>query len=259
MSEIIEPVECDECNGSLDAHELDCPIALRAAVKGKITHEGDFELLDAKWELKGGRTVEFRIIEAPGDDVVHPFKKYQKRRAGRVGTIFHCVMTHRETAEIVLDTNVQLAAWAEGSDKGQSVKFWVDEDSSLHPFAGYRGKSGNVVGDIFVGILVEIADDGTAIDQKARELAERGSRRYTLSQYAWQLAHMNGRFLQFLEEKIPKPPKYPDLDWTPDVAHQFIKSRCKIESLGDLDRFPEAAEIFHQNIRRPYAKWSGEL
>jgi hypothetical protein len=226
-----------------------------------VAFEGDFELLHAAWDLTSGRTVELRVIEDEKNDRVHPFKKYQKRRGGRVGTRFHCTMTHAVSTQLVLNSEVQLAAWAEGSDKGQSVKFWIDEDASLHPFAGYRGKRGKSdVGDMFLGIFVELDDDNRAIDQVQRDRVERATgRKAGVSQYAWQLAHLNPRFVQFLAEKATRPAWMEGKTWDADTAHKFIKYVTKVESLGDLDRMPEAAQRFHDWIRKPFARFTGEL
>lgn len=239
------------------------PIDLeRERVKQLIAHEGSFELLDAAWDLNSGRTVTLRVIESPGADVIHPFKKFTKRRNGRAGTRFHCSMTHEGTAALILNGEVQLAAWAEGSDKGQSVKFWIDEDASSHPFAGYRGKRGSEVGELFAGMFVELDDDETPINQKSRSQVEGGGKtgRNRISTYAHMLCANNDRFIQFLREKVARP-DWMVGDWSPDNARLWIKFVCKIESIGDLnpETRPDKVEAFHNFVRRPFARFTGEL
>lgn len=227
-------------------------------LKQIVAHEGDFELLDAKWDLNSGRTVELRILEQPGEDKVHPFKQFQKRRNGRVGTRFHAVITHSVTAALIVNGEVQLAAWAEGSDKGQSVKFWLDEEASLHPFAGFRGKRGQTVGEIFVGVFIELDDDNSPINQGQRARVEGESKGGKLASLAWLMSHKNERFIQFLKEKAARPP-WLSGEWEERTAELWIKYVCKIESFKDLDRMPDKADVFHSHIRRPFAKFNGDL
>lgn len=227
----------------------------RNAKADEIAHESDFELLDALWTLKSGRTVELRVVETE-EDHIHPFKKYQKKRGGHVGTIFQTLFTKKDTGEIIYDGEMMLAGWGDGSDKGQWVKFWLDEERDLHPFAGFTGRHGREqIGDIFHGTFAELDDSSQPVDQKQEKKVTK--RKQTLSQFAYLLAHENEHFLQFLREKAP--PLANGKEWTPDIAHMFIKHVCgKIDSLGDLDRIDTAAETFHKAIRKPYARFCGE-
>jgi hypothetical protein len=220
----------------------------------KVAYQAEFELLNAAWDLKSGRTVELRIVEKPGEDLAHPFKKYQKRRGGRVGSRFHAVFTFGDT--VVYDDEAMLASWGEGSEKGLYVKFWLDEEALSHPFAGFQGRAGKNVGNVFCGVFVEIDDDQSAIDQGARDRLENKAK---LSSYAYRLARLTPTFLRWLDEKVPKPRD--DFNWSADMAHSFIRVQCSpkpgkpLESLADLDIIPEAAKLFHERVRLPYYAW----
>lgn len=39
------------------------------------------------------------------------------------------------------------------------------------------------------------------------------------------------------------------------LAKKFILSQCGVGSRNDLDRMPEAAERFHERIRKPFLAW----
>lgn len=39
-------------------------------------------------------------------------------------------------------------------------------------------------------------------------------------------------------------------------AAHVVRRRCKVESRGDLDRDPEAAQRFHELIRLPFSRFN---
>lgn len=40
-----------------------------------------------------------------------------------------------------------------------------------------------------------------------------------------------------------------------DAAKEFILQTCGIISRNELDRYPTAADLFHERIRKPYLAW----
>lgn len=133
---------------------------------------GDVEILNATWSLDSGRQVELRIC-GEAYERIHPFKRYQQRRNGRVGTRFAAVFASHLTGQPWPTMEVMLAGWKDSSVNSQSVTFWLDNDPSLHPFAGCTRRKGNQVGDLFALVLKELDDDDTPIDQQKRATAER--------------------------------------------------------------------------------------
>lgn len=215
------------------------------------------ELLNARWDLDSGRTVEFRIVEQPGEDRVNPFKKCQKRRGGRVGQIFRSVVVTTDTQSITYDSEFMLCGWGESSNKGQWVSFWLDEDASLHPFAGFRRRSGDGLGRFFMVVLSVIDDEGRPTDIVVEQgiirsntpTAKRIIRR--LSQDAHVIV-TGDLFIQWLKEKI-----HTEKEWTPELSKKWAREKIGVESLSEIDTDKDKANKFHTLIRLPFSEWAG--
>ena len=224
-----------------------------------VAHQGMLELLDASWGLTDGRQVKFRLVEGPGELGVHPFKHFTRRRGGRVGTRFHVVFVHVDSEKQFDTMEVMLAGGGEPLGQGQWVKFWLDDESSNHPFAGYRGRGKDKPGDIFGAAFVEVADDDEPVDQEKRARLEHGTRRKQhLSQFA-ALLSTNQNFLQYLTEKaevegILRPAQWWEAD---DHVARWIRWVCQISSRSELDTNEKAARIFHEKVRKPFNDWYG--
>jgi hypothetical protein len=135
-----------------------------------IAFSGEFEVIEAAWSLANGRTATFRICgEAFGRN--HPFKKFQQRRSGRVGTRFHASFVSPDSGESI-NIELMLCSWKDSSSIGQTVAFWLDNDSSLHPFAGCAYRKGSEPGDVFAVAIVELTDDDQPVRQDANHLGE---------------------------------------------------------------------------------------
>jgi hypothetical protein len=129
--------------------------------------QGNIEILNATWSLDEGRMVEFRLC---GDSFgrLHPFKKYQQRRNGRVGTRFMGAFA-ADGEPVRYQGEVMLASWKDTSGTGLSVRLWLDNEHSEHPFAGCQRRKNGTPGDILFLALVEIQDDETQVDQDQRD------------------------------------------------------------------------------------------
>lgn len=44
-----------------------------------------------------------------------------------------------------------------------------------------------------------------------------------------------------------------------ELAKEYILQTCGIISRNELDRYPTAAELFHERIRKPYLAWKEGL
>lgn len=231
------------------------------ATESLITFSGECELLQATWDLSSGRTVELRILEKPGIDRVNPFKQYTRRRNGHAGQLFAMAISEVGNSNIVYSSDGMLAGWGDSHDKGQWVKFWLDEEADRHPFAGYRRRHGQELGQFFMVALVLLDSEGNAIDPTAEHLAEAAAesrKGRTISQQA-HLMITGSMFVQYLREKSSwtKTLIRQGREWDADLARRYVKWFLKIESLSDLDRYPEKEARFHREIREPFSKWSG--
>jgi hypothetical protein len=238
-----------------------------------IAFRGDCELLNASWSLDSGRTIEFRIT-GQAFDRLHPFKQFTQRRAGRAGTLFQAAVADvKAGGELVYRGDAMLAAWGDSNTLGQHFKLWLDEEADRHPFAGYSRRKAGVPGDLFFVILVEVSDDGTPVDQERRRRAEanqsqgvlqtdqsgtagaisggaaRGAAKKLSSQaHLTVTSPMFVRYLQETKSHIRK-------EWTKDLARAYAKHVVGVESLSELDRSGEAAQRYHDQIRRPFLRW----
>lgn len=218
-------------------------------------------MLNAQWSLDSGRTVELRIVEQPGVDRVNPFKQYTRRRAGHVGQLFAAAICEVGFERLVYGSDLMLAGWGDTSDKGQWVRFWLDEEADRHPFAGFRRRAGKELGQFFMLALVLLDTDGQPIDPHAVAITEAAAAPKKGRTFA-QSAHLmitGNLFVQYLREKSDWTGKLrkKGQEWTPELARRYVKYVLGIESLSDLDRFPEKVALFHREIREPFSKWSG--
>jgi len=253
-----------------------------------IAWQGTVEILNAAWSLDSGRTVELRLC---GDsyDRVHPFKRFQKKRNGRIGTRFQAAFSRVDGGEVVLTMEVMLAAWKDSSSIGQSITLWLDDEVAVHPFCGCQRRKAAIAGDMFALVLVELNDDDTPVDNRSEQFSDnagvhprpaaapgdahaRGAGAGDGSSGPGPRANRKGAagnhspkklsssvhllvtsqiFLRWLQETKGTLVK----EWTPELARRYAKSLLKVESLGDLDRDQEAVKRYHELIRRPYERW----
>jgi hypothetical protein len=209
--------------------------------------------MNAQWKIDEGRTVDLRLA-GDGFERVHPFKRFQKKRAGRVGTRFHMTCADTQTGELIFNGEVMLAGWNDTSFQGQTIKLWIDEESTRHPFAGYIRRSGKAVGSIFQSVLVEVSEDDTPVDQHAeKNLEDAHARKKKAFSSSAHLMVTSAKFVQYVRETQNCTGTV-----DPEYAKKWVKWRVGIESLSDLDRDPMALKRFREVIQRPFARWNGE-
>lgn len=259
------------------------------AVETTLTHDhvafrGEVEILNATWSLDEGRMVELRLCgEAYGR--IHPFKKHQQRRNGRMGTRFRASFANSKTGDPLSTMDLMLASWKDTSRTGQSIRLWIDNEVEVHPFSGCERRNGQIPGDMFAVVMVELDDDDSAINQSKRDRVERGEGPVGPTPQgaevegpgenplpSHQRAHHGGNkgksrsprklsstvhllvtsplFLRFLQEtKAELVPR-----WDSQKAREYVKSYLKVQSLSELDRDPAAARRW-EKVRQAYDKW----
>lgn len=129
-----------------------------------IAFKGEVEVLDASWSLRDGRQVTFRLCGEPFGRI-HPFKQYQQRRGGKVGTRFRASFARAATGEALNTFDLMLASWKDSSTAGQQVTFWIDDEPDAHPFCGCTYRQNGTPGEIFALVLVELDDEDKPVDQ----------------------------------------------------------------------------------------------
>jgi hypothetical protein len=133
-------------------------------------------------------------------------------------------------ASVAYSDEAMLAGWADGP-QGATVTFWLSPDEPRHPFLGCTRASAQTPGDRFTAAFVELADDGTAVEQEAAERHEKAAQtgKYQHLSNVAALFIKNPRFHDFLRDRV-------DLrDWTTDLADKWLKHYLKIDSKSELD------------------------
>lgn len=171
-------------------------------------------------------------------------KKFQRKRSGRVGTRFAAAIADKN-GEIRVNTEVMLKGWTESATGGQQFSLWLDNESTLHPFAGCQHRKREEPGEMFKISLLELQDDDTPEPQEGR------IRTRTKSQDAHLLV-TGSMFVQFLRET-----KGSMAQWDSGKSKQYVKSKLGIESLSMLDRMPDKAKEYDEKIIKPYEQWRG--
>lgn len=211
-----------------------------------VVYQGELELANANWSLGSGRTVDFWLHDQK-DLAINPFKVYQKRRNGKVGQRFQAAIVPVGFEIPAYSGELMLAAWAD-TDKGKSVRFWLDEEASLHPFAGYNKRDAKNSGQRFMAALSLIDEEGRPLDpDRVDEMEARGARKRTRSQDV-HLIVTGHKFMEWMlkyEGEIPNGgPK------------QRVKDVLNIVSLAELDTNEIAYKHWIDYYWRPFSRWA---
>lgn len=200
-------------------------------------------MINARWDLESGRTVDFRIA-GDGYERIHPLKRFQRKRGGRLGTRFAAAIVD-EHGQIRVNTEVMLKGWTESATGGQQFSLWLDNESTLHPFAGCRHRKRDEPGEMFRFTLLELQDDETPAPQEGTVKTIRPSN----------VAHLlvtGNMFVRFLKETKPNLAK-----WDNVISKRYVKQVLGIESLADLDKLPKKAREYDETFVQPFERWRG--
>lgn len=215
-----------------------------------IAYQGQFEILDASWSIHSGRMMELRVVERDDmPDMANPFKKFRKSGEHTTGTRFRVNLWKDGTGEdLASDVDCILKAWGEAYDRGQWVRFTMDEELDRHPLHGLTARFKEQAGTKIFGVFFEIDDDEKVIDQRHRRMKP--------SQYAHLLCFKNELFLMYLSEQVRINNQLRD-DWTGERAKEYVKWKLALESFSQLDRSVAFQEKMYKAIREPFERWRG--
>lgn len=144
---------------------------------------------------------------------------------------------------------VQLAGWTKSDSHGRapSVTFFLQDDEDAEFFAAYtaakgRGKN-HVAGQIF-DCAISISDQ----DDQSQEMVKQTTKRSNSGLSFWAVMRCKEpqfhRFLNIADDLNAE-----------NHARDMILRVCRIESRSELDTNKEAADIFHEQFRRPFLDW----
>jgi len=221
-----------------------------------IAWHGVVTMHQAAWGDEAGSTVTFRLPMADHEGERNPFQSFTKRRKGRAGTRFYMAVTTSESVpkSLYMD-EVMLAGWNDSQQHGHTVKFWLCNDGMGHPFEGM-----NRTQELALA-LSELDDDNEVIDQKMRDRVEKQveTGKQKLSNVAAMLCRQK-KFYDFCMEQYVQSGQ---IDFSPPVhdeatAKQWMYQELGINSRAELDSEQQAAQLFHDKVRKPYLVWLGE-
>jgi len=227
-----------------------------------IAWTGKVTMARADWNDENGSTVTFKLpMDKDAEDRRNPFHAFTKRRKGRAGTRFMMVcQTYAKDAlrHLLYEDEVMLAGWNDSQTNGHTAKFWLCGDLLGHPFDGICRKQPLIIS------LVELDDDEEIIDQKVRDRVEKQSTRPSeRPSYAAAMLCKNEGFWTWIghDERVKQRLREePDLAMDmEDVAREWLCRAMEIESRSELDKSEVLAEKFHNQIRKPFVAWQGDL
>lgn len=145
------------------------------------------------------------------------------------------------TTPIAFQGEMMLAGWTDGHSAGPKIAFFLADKRDLDVFRDMTVKKGNMAGQRFMAVLVEIGPD-----EKPVPLG--------LSQRAALMCKSAG-FWQFVEAKSGF-----SRDGAPareQHATDYLRQFCGIDSRSELDRNERAATLY-QMLLTEYLAFSGE-
>lgn len=223
-----------------------------------IAFQGEIELLNAAWSLDSGRTVEFLLAGEQANELsINPFKVYQKRRGGKVGQRFRAVIVPLGFEVACFDDELMLAGWGD-TDKGKTVRFWIDEESSLHPFAGYNKRHGKNPGQRFMAAMSLIEEDESVGQPDPEDVpqTERKHRNWTRSQEVHLI--VTGRAFQIWMDQQLGIARLVEKGEPPISARDYVKSALQLSSLSELDIGEDAYNRWRERFWKPFSHWAEE-
>lgn len=136
-----------------------------------------------------------------------------------------------------------LAGWKESHTSGATVTFWLPDSGDLDIFRGMTARKGNVAGQRFMCVLVEIGSGEEPVRSSPPSEAAGPLCKWAV------LRCKEAAFWEWMTEALGA-----EVVDEPG-AREALLQVCCIGSRRDLDRDPRAAEMFHALIRRPYQSW----
>lgn len=156
-------------------------------------------------------------------------------------------------ALVAFHDEVQFCGWADNHTSGPRVTFWLADGDQLSFFRALTTKKGGRAGQRFYMTLVEIQDDERPVDQEKRRQIEEATRGGPLSKHAAMLCR-DEAFRRWLAEMEQMDAS----DVTEEIAADWIRGQCGVESRAELDHNVGAAQKYHNLVREPFIEWLGE-
>jgi hypothetical protein len=151
---------------------------------------------------------------------------------------------------VAFKDEVMLAGWSDSHNGSPKVVFFLRDSKSLEAFRHLTVAKGKTAGHRFVMVLVELGDDEMPInqsDKKGGALTKLAAMFCTQERF-WQWARLSDENGWARAEAMAMTSK------PVEVAAEWIRLVCGVQSRRELDSNPAATKLFHEKIRIPYSK-----
>jgi len=155
------------------------------------------------------------------------------------------------TTATAFQGELMLAGWGETHNGGAKLTFWLPDAGELDAFRALTVRKGNTAGQRFMAVLVQIGDDELPLPAPA------------LKPSAQAKPGLNAGSITLLAVRLCQSPDF--YLWATEhfgfavdcekAAADVIKDICNIDTRAKLDHNGDAAQSFHESIRKPYLAW----
>jgi len=147
---------------------------------------------------------------------------------------------------------VQLASWSESHSGGAKIVLWLNDPAELDAFRALTVRKGNVAGQRFMAVLVEIGDDEQPVEAPSSpppEPTPPAVKPFSgLTRLAIEWCEMPA-FWGWATRNFPSFGRVVNAE----QAKALILDRCCIKSRSELNTNQEAARYFDRYFRRPFS------
>lgn len=155
---------------------------------------------------------------------------------------------------------VMLAGWTETHNGGAKVTLWLPDPGDLDTFRGMTVRKGNVAGQRLACVLVEIGDDekpSPETDAAIVEAATEKVRGGDLARLAGMLCN-DPEFQKWMHQMNRGLWAHHRgrADSDAEAAAAIVRGACGVKSRAELDHNFDAAEVFHNQFRRPWLEYN---
>jgi hypothetical protein len=147
----------------------------------------------------------------------------------------------------------QFLAWGDGP-AGPWIKLLLPESDDLEPFRGMTAAKKTMAGQRLAIVIVEIDDQELPKTPPPIEADKETAKGGELAKLAGRLC-ADPKFQEWVIEHLAtmKPPRGEDRLPPGESAAIIVRRVCGIASRAELDHNEDAAVIFHERIRKPWA------
>lgn len=143
---------------------------------------------------------------------------------------------------------LMLAGWSDSHTAGAKVTFWLPDQEALEAFRHLTVRKGRTAGQRFMAVLIQIGDDDSPVNP-GEDSSPRES--HALARSAAVICREDA-FQEFVASINGWTPS--DAERREEMAANYVRGWCRVESRSELDRSPTAAQLFAR-LMTEYRDW----